>query len=632
MRHFQQQAYGRLRVEIPSHEGHHDPGIQTAPSRFRLNTGIATSANEADGSLDDTAYTDDDPICRDMRFASEDARRLYNQRLKSLCLSLPSHRLCRTSDDFLQEAALLSDSRDVRWERLLRQLSIQNPLFVETLSSLVNSLRVCRSATDDIRMESQISSHTQSPIDSSIDPSSSSTTSSTTISSSNIETTEKDRCDATLSNNTEYLASTITSSSTSAPAPASDSTNSAESPHLVFLEGRNEKIRYRDTAPYAFNHVAHMGSWIRPGVAAIQWPLLSNLTDFYTTVLQAKVHHVIALGPLVDVAYWRSDLIKDHVPQIHRVDGLQETPPACSPKASPTAANQNHNQNQTKSQTQNPNHIVHAHHIVDSGPNSCEDVASPMSCRSTDLCAASGSSYGEEDADLEVNLRSTPVACPLKSKPSKCRSPLATTSVIYDESNTTPPSSMIVNPADDQQRISPTDETNTASSLHDKDADAVSQTPSLPTNSSTDPDTDTDDGFQPHPLYEGVLHRTYLLNGHHKLYVYRMPYWDDFDVPHESLLCSVVEMAAILRSCHEANGALVHCKAGVGRTGTILLLAAAWQTWEKHGAVDIYFELLKLRLRRPRMVQSKEQLRYVFLAMDHIVRNDLRMTSAKPQQ
>ncbi|XP_051477770.1 receptor-type tyrosine-protein phosphatase eta isoform X3 [Apus apus] len=56
---------------------------------------------------------------------------------------------------------------------------------------------------------------------------------------------------------------------------------------------------------------------------------------------------------------------------------------------------------------------------------------------------------------------------------------------------------------------------------------------------------------------------------------------------------------------------LVHCSAGVGRTGTFIAIDRLIQQMEMEGTVDVYGVVYDLRMHRPLMVQTEDQ--YVFL-------------------
>ncbi|XP_067679069.1 multiple epidermal growth factor-like domains protein 11 [Haliotis asinina] len=87
--------------------------------------------------------------------------------------------------------------------------------------------------------------------------------------------------------------------------------------------------------------------------------------------------------------------------------------------------------------------------------------------------------------------------------------------------------------------------------------------------------------------------------------------WPDKDVPDNTM--SLVELRNKVRTfCDFAQGPMVvHCSAGVGRTGTLIALDSLLEDAETRNMVDIYGCVLRLRNCRVSMVQTQSQ--YVFL-------------------
>ncbi|XP_076008083.1 receptor-type tyrosine-protein phosphatase H-like isoform X2 [Genypterus blacodes] len=101
--------------------------------------------------------------------------------------------------------------------------------------------------------------------------------------------------------------------------------------------------------------------------------------------------------------------------------------------------------------------------------------------------------------------------------------------------------------------------------------------------------------------------------------------WPDHGVP----ACTdvLIRFRRLVRWHIESGGAqtptMVHCSAGVGRTGTIIALDVLLQQLEKEGRVGIHAFVHKMRLSRPHMVQTESQ--YVFLhqcIMDSLLANE----------
>ncbi|XP_034070364.1 receptor-type tyrosine-protein phosphatase H-like isoform X2 [Gymnodraco acuticeps] len=89
--------------------------------------------------------------------------------------------------------------------------------------------------------------------------------------------------------------------------------------------------------------------------------------------------------------------------------------------------------------------------------------------------------------------------------------------------------------------------------------------------------------------------------------------WPDHGVPEGTEV--LIQFRGLVRRHIERDGAgaptVVHCSAGVGRTGTIMALDVLLQQLEKERAVGINGFVHKMRLSRPHMVQTESQ--YVFL-------------------
>jgi protein-tyrosine phosphatase len=102
------------------------------------------------------------------------------------------------------------------------------------------------------------------------------------------------------------------------------------------------------------------------------------------------------------------------------------------------------------------------------------------------------------------------------------------------------------------------------------------------------------------------------------------PSWPDFGALEEQNVQSIISLMSLSREKNgkAENPRLVHCSAGVGRTGTFVALeflvgelqGGAWEGWDKSGpsSRDPVFDTVnQLRMQRRTMVQAYEQ--YAFL-------------------
>ncbi|XP_053910515.1 receptor-type tyrosine-protein phosphatase kappa isoform X2 [Cuculus canorus] len=92
--------------------------------------------------------------------------------------------------------------------------------------------------------------------------------------------------------------------------------------------------------------------------------------------------------------------------------------------------------------------------------------------------------------------------------------------------------------------------------------------------------------------------------------------WPDHGVPRNSaqLLC-LVEVVNKRKMEASAGPVLVHCSAGIGRTGTFIALDFLLKMGNAEGKVDVFHCVQRLREQRVSMVQTKEQYTFLYEAL-----------------
>ncbi|KAJ8315116.1 hypothetical protein KUTeg_007266 [Tegillarca granosa] len=82
--------------------------------------------------------------------------------------------------------------------------------------------------------------------------------------------------------------------------------------------------------------------------------------------------------------------------------------------------------------------------------------------------------------------------------------------------------------------------------------------------------------------------------------------WPDFGCPETTWLLLDFVMAVRLYKPHDMQGPIiVHCSAGVGRTGTFIALDHLLYRIKEHDEIDIFNIVLEMRNYRPSMVQTE---------------------------
>ena len=86
---------------------------------------------------------------------------------------------------------------------------------------------------------------------------------------------------------------------------------------------------------------------------------------------------------------------------------------------------------------------------------------------------------------------------------------------------------------------------------------------------------------------------------------YHFTEWPDCGVPTDKMY--MIEFISHVRKAHPPEGAplVVHCNAGVGRTGTFIVLDTMLQRLEQEESLNIYEFLLEIRQQRVKLVQTE---------------------------
>jgi protein-tyrosine phosphatase len=112
---------------------------------------------------------------------------------------------------------------------------------------------------------------------------------------------------------------------------------------------------------------------------------------------------------------------------------------------------------------------------------------------------------------------------------------------------------------------------------------------------------------------------------------YLYPNWPDFGALEEENVASVLSLMDISRKQNGKgeNPRIVHCSAGVGRTGTFVALeflmgelqGGAWEGWDEGPMAHtdpIYETVNQLRMQRKTMVQAYEQYAFLYEVLQKV--------------
>lgn len=86
---------------------------------------------------------------------------------------------------------------------------------------------------------------------------------------------------------------------------------------------------------------------------------------------------------------------------------------------------------------------------------------------------------------------------------------------------------------------------------------------------------------------------------------YHFTDWPDHGVPTDKTV--MISFIGHIRLAHPPDGhpLVVHCSAGVGRTGTLIVMDTMLQRMEQEGTLSVYDYLLQIRHQRVKLVQTQ---------------------------
>ncbi|KAK2586128.1 hypothetical protein KPH14_001403 [Odynerus spinipes] len=106
--------------------------------------------------------------------------------------------------------------------------------------------------------------------------------------------------------------------------------------------------------------------------------------------------------------------------------------------------------------------------------------------------------------------------------------------------------------------------------------------------------------------------------------------WPDHDVPED--FDSMINFCQILRRHITANKGFVviHCSAGIGRTGTLIAIDILLQHLRDNRKLDVFGTVYRLRHHRINMVQRESQYAFIYNCIKQVVKNPYFLKTYKP--
>ncbi|KAL4221285.1 protein tyrosine phosphatase [Mactra antiquata] len=126
------------------------------------------------------------------------------------------------------------------------------------------------------------------------------------------------------------------------------------------------------------------------------------------------------------------------------------------------------------------------------------------------------------------------------------------------------------------------------------------------------------------------------IEGPRQVFQYHFMTWPDYGVPSDP--GSVLDLLNIVNTKQEsiagAGPIVVHCSAGIGRTGTFIVIDMILNQIKTYGMdceIDIQKTIQMVRSQRSGMVQTEAQYKFVYLAVHHYIETEKRRIEADQQ-
>ncbi|KAL5013867.1 hypothetical protein ScPMuIL_008137 [Solemya velum] len=124
------------------------------------------------------------------------------------------------------------------------------------------------------------------------------------------------------------------------------------------------------------------------------------------------------------------------------------------------------------------------------------------------------------------------------------------------------------------------------------------------------------------------------VEGPRRIYQYHFTIWPDYGVPQEpgSVLNFLTFVTAQQDSIPDAGPIVTHCSAGIGRTGTFIVIDIILNQIKLYGLgceIDIQKTIQMVRSQRSGMVQTEAQYKFVYMAVLHYIETEQQRKQAE---